>query len=261
MVQRQARAIDAERSGRRRPFVIIATAAALAWCTLVITPGGTHTAFGYDQLHNRPITLDFLRAHLIPANAAAALPFLDPVAFVHQQYPDLFGRAATPTDIATDADRIARDQTTAPDLLAQYAASTQVQTQVGGVVRSYLGYLGRPPDKTGLAYWVGKARRGSATASVNAAMAHSSEFLRTSTLGTNAAFVAGLYARVLGRTPDPSGAAYWKRRLARGLARRTLVGIFLAEPESARATAPEVPLDAGTFALLTRVPTPSERIT
>lgn len=235
--------------------------AAHIWCTLVVVPNGTHTAFFYDQAHNRPLTLDFLRAHLVVGDGTGALPFLDPVAFVVHQYPDFFGRAATPTDIATDADRIARGQTTSADLLASYESSTQVQAQLGAITRGYLAYLGRPPDRTGEAYWTKRVRAGATIASIDAAMADSREFARTSAVLSNQAFVTRLYTTILVRPPDPSGLAYWTGRLAHGLARRTLVASFAGRPEGTRATAPEVTLDIGTFAMLGRAPTSAERST
>jgi hypothetical protein len=52
--------------------------------------------------------------------------------------------------------------------------------------------------------------------------------------GTDAAWITDLYARLLGRTPDPAGLAHWVRRAAT-TPRPTIAGSFYESAESRRA--------------------------
>jgi hypothetical protein len=69
--------------------------------------------------------------------------------------------------------------------------------------------------------------------------------------GTNRGYVAALYPLVHGRTVDPSGLAFWTRRLDQGLSRGALAKSLLTSRESARRTV------TGAYeALLDRAPDP-----
>lgn len=93
---------------------------------------------------------------------------------------------------------------------------------------------------------------------MNAAMAASPEFTRRQASLTDGQFVDALYRDLLARTPDPGGRAHWLAKLASGTSRASVVGSFIAQPESVRATEPYVAVTIGTAGLLGRAPTTAE---
>jgi hypothetical protein len=118
------------------------------------------------------------------------------------------------------------------------------------VTEAFAHYLDRAPDPSGLAYWSTKLQTISLP-SFQASMAASDEIYRKAG-STNAGYVAALYQLVLGRSPDPSGAAFWTARLDAGVGRRSLAVQLLTSPEAARNTV------AAAFAtFLDRAPDPS----
>lgn len=86
-------------------------------------------------------------------------------------------------------------------------------TVVDPVARLYFAYFLRPPDRSGLAYWIGKKRSGSSLYAISQSFAGSSEFVRRYGELTNAEFVDLVYRNVLGRSGDAGGQAYWTRQL------------------------------------------------
>ena len=95
-------------------------------------------------------------------------------------------------------------------------------------------YLGRAPDPTGLAYWVGRMQDGATRDTVRQSVLASSEYLRSNG-GTRAGFVDGLYDDVYGRSADGPGEAHWVAALAAGRSRSSVAGQFLFAPEGRRA--------------------------
>jgi hypothetical protein len=86
-------------------------------------------------------------------------------------------------------------------------------TVVDPVARLYFAYFLRAPDRSGLAYWIGKKRAGSSLYAISQSFASSSEFVRRYGELTNAEFVDLVYRNVLGRSGDAGGQAYWTRQL------------------------------------------------
>ncbi len=114
----------------------------------------------------------------------------------------------------------------------------------------YRQTIGRPGDAGGRAYWTDVVRRGTRITDLGAYMLASDEFYSQS--GRDAdGFVQRLYQRVLGRSADPSGLAYWRDVLARGASRYDVAQAFYASVESRRTRV------RGTFAaVLGRSPDP-----
>ena len=84
----------------------------------------------------------------------------------------------------------------------------------------------RLPDPSGLAYWIKKRRGGATLNTIAASMTASNEFKNTyGTLG-NGQFVDLVYQNVLKRGPDPSGRAYWAKRLDNGFKRSAMMVQF-----------------------------------
>lgn len=122
-------------------------------------------------------------------------------------YTDLLGRAPTPTEAQTVADRvmtgtawatIARELTTSDEWLTTIVTSF------------YRSTLGRDPDPAGLAYWIGRLRSGGHTvAEVAAAMYASPEYFQGLGGGTPESWVTDLYDEILDRVPSGPDLAYW----------------------------------------------------
>ena len=92
------------------------------------------------------------------------------------------------------------------------------------------------------------------------AFAASSEFTRRYGALTNRQFVAALYQNVFGRTADPSGLAFWTKRLDTGRSSRGQVVLQFSESsERVRRSTPIVVPLATAFQLLGRFPTTTER--
>jgi uncharacterized membrane protein len=121
-------------------------------------------------------------------------------------------------------------------------ASGSTQTQVAwGIINSvehrrnevdafYQTLLDRAPDAAS-ASWVDMLQRDGNEAEVIEGIASSAEF--TATHASNAAFVADLYRRLLGREADQDGDVYWQHQLARGMSRSAVAAGFLDSVESA----------------------------
>jgi hypothetical protein len=124
-----------------------------------------------------------------------------------------------------------------PDLAARrQRAADLVRSQTGRghlVDDSFQWFLGRGADPVGRAWWVRQLRSG----------ARSPERMMTELLGsaerwrkagsTAAGWVDAAYPTIYGRSPDPSGRAYWIRQVERLGTARTAARMF-AEPAADR---------------------------
>jgi hypothetical protein len=228
------------------------------WCTFVTFPGVGHTVGAYEPELVKSLTATYFYDHLATAPGTSAAPFPDAVSFVQRQYRDLLLRDADPAGLDYWSRQVAHGTVTPAALVDRFAQSSEMQRSVGTVTRSYLAYLGRVPDPSGLSYWVGKIRTGTSVARVNASLAASSEFQRRQAGLTDSQFIDSLYSDLLSRAPDAGGKAHWMAKLAAGTSRADVVGSFVAQPESIRATAPYVAVTIGTSGLLGRAPTTAE---
>lgn len=143
------------------------------------------------------------------------------------------GRVWVVAQLARDAaaGRPARSTTSAPAVDPASGMDCS-QAQVHAIHRLYLSFLGRPADDTGLATYRASLAQGRTLADVATALASSAEHAhRYGHLG-DAAFVDAAYRIVLGREPDPAGAAHW-REVAR-LHGRTTVLVGFADSEELR---------------------------
>lgn len=227
------------------------------WCTLVPFVGVPHTVGNRQPTLSRSLTATSFYEHLVTGGSTPPIP--DAVSFVQRQYQDLLLRDADPAGLDFWSRRVARGTTSPEGFVDELAQSPELQRSIGAVTRSFLGYLGRPPDPSGLAYWVGKIRGGTSSAKVDASLAASPEFQRRQAGLTDGEFVDALYADLLARPADPGGRAYWLRKLASGTSRASVVASYVTQPESIRATAPDVAVSIGTVGLLGRAPTTAER--
>ena len=84
------------------------------------------------------------------------------------------------------------------------------------VADAYQRYLNRSPDAAGISYWIGRLDNGATDEQLDATFIGSQEYIRAHG-GSGAAWVAGMYHDLLGRTPDAAGQAYWTGQLALGV--------------------------------------------
>ncbi|QYG93553.1 DUF4214 domain-containing protein [Iamia sp. SCSIO 61187] len=82
------------------------------------------------------------------------------------------------------------------------------------VSRLYRSALERAPEPEGLAFWTERLRTGGSVRHV-AARVYGSPELHARAGGTDEAFVAALYDRILGRAAEPGGLAHWSREVGR----------------------------------------------
>lgn len=151
--------------------------------------------------------------------------------FARKATTDVLGRAATDDELSDLGYDVARGQTRrgwTTDLLGSQEERERLVTE------AFEQDLGRAPDSGGLAYWA-KQLQTISLPELHAKLLGSPEVYRRAG-GTNAAYVAALYPLVHGRTVDPSGAAFWTRKLDGGMRRSTLALTLLTSRESAQRT-------------------------
>jgi hypothetical protein len=98
----------------------------------------------------------------------------------------------------------------------------------------YQAAYGRSPDNAGFRFWAAYADR-----TGSSALAMADKFLAAPEFAqvygahpTDAAYVAGLYSHVLGRSPDAAGLAFWLAQANAGQPRDALMVAFAASPEN-----------------------------
>lgn len=96
----------------------------------------------------------------------------------------------------------------------------------------YATYLHRPADPFGRAFWVGQLRQGVSEADVARHFLLSAEYQAAHL--TQAGFVGGLYADVLGRTGDMGGMTFWVSQFSADVSRAMVAQAFLTSKEAYR---------------------------
>jgi hypothetical protein len=101
------------------------------------------------------------------------------------------------------------------------------------VVRLHLGLLGRAPSPDELRAGVEQYREtGSFVGLTEEVLASPGYLARRAGDPSDDAFVRQLYADVLGRRPDPVGAASWLTNLGQGMSRAAVAAEFVQSPEA-----------------------------
>ena len=113
------------------------------------------------------------------------------------------------------------------------APTSSAQAQV---YRLYVAFFLRYPDAAGYQYWSGVRAGGASLQSIAAAFASSAEFVQTYGSLPDSSFVNLVYANVLARSPDSSGANYWQSQLGSGVNRGAMMVGFSESPEFIVAT-------------------------
>ncbi|MEA2671709.1 MAG: hypothetical protein QOG45_1929 [Chloroflexota bacterium] len=120
-------------------------------------------------------------------------------------------------------------------------AFTQTQTYDDAVVAQlYTNIMQRPAagDPNGAGFWAGQLRKGSTPERVAASMVASDERFASPSFGNNTVdtFIAATYRALLGRDPEPQGAAYWHDFLFGGGPRWQMTLDFVSGIEWAQVT-------------------------
>lgn len=111
----------------------------------------------------------------------------------------------------------------------------------GKTYRLYRAAFNRKPDPSGLGFWIDAMDRNVALQSVAGSFVQSPEFASLyGSSPTHAQVVRALYANVLHREPDASGAAFWTRALVNGLSVEQLLIEFSESPENKSQVATEI---------------------
>lgn len=154
--------------------------------------------------------------HTVPmwAMSNGALVFSDPVAnskYVTAAYTDFLQRSPSSSENTFWTTTLS---TGAQNRWSFMNVLTTSNEWVGATVdRMYVDTLGRPADPSGRAYWVDAITTGRYTVAQTAATFYSSsEYFNGIGGGTISSWIADLYGKLLGRSPDASGAAYWASR-------------------------------------------------
>jgi hypothetical protein len=166
----------ADRAGRRRSFVALVALLAATAVTLVA-----------------------------PVSPAAAGPAED-TAFVRAVHVDLVDREPTAEQLTYYAGQLA-DGRPRWRMAGEIAYGIENITQE--ITEIYEQALGRVPDDDGVRYWVNMTIYAhNSFAWVNARVYGSSEYVNAHAAAPEP-WVQGVFADMLGRSPDPAGLAYW----------------------------------------------------
>ena len=180
-----------------------------------------------DRLYAK---LGSIRAQAASLVANGTLDAAAVARFVDQVYSDFLGRQPTANERSAASDAVLSGR------LSRYEVATQLSNTdewIGTrVTRFYRDTLGREPDQGGLDGWVAAIKRGMPIAQAAAGFYASEEYYRGFGGGTDAGWVADLYAKLLNRPPDADGLNGWVAALRAGMQRDYLAAGFYGSPES-----------------------------
>ena len=178
---------------------------------------GTGTSFGTNGAAKVVLVFTYVTSGTTttttgPCTADKA-PFPTVQALVTQQYQDFTGKAPTTAQNGQWVPAITNCSATADALIVSLLPADLTVRDDARLVRLYLAFFKRPPDPDGFAYWQRQLDAGKGLINAAKKFAESPEFKRTYGTLSNGAFIDLVYENVLGRTPDPSGRAFWLTRL------------------------------------------------
>ncbi|MCU1369778.1 MAG: hypothetical protein JWO77_972 [Ilumatobacteraceae bacterium] len=151
--------------------------------------------------------------------------------FGHRVIRDLQFRIAGDSERLTIRNNLAGSTTTRPKIITGLM-DTDLYRGLD-VDRTFVDYLDRQADPSGRTYWINSLHSGKSLVKFRAQLFGSNEYF-TKAGGTNAQYMVAAYADVLGRKPDPSGQAYWTKKLNNGAERGQVALQFLASTEARR---------------------------
>ncbi|HEX7134415.1 MAG TPA: trypsin-like serine protease [Iamia sp.] len=179
-------------------------------------------------------------------------------AFVRRQYLDLFGRQPSNTELFYGVAALEDGKSTAA-FVAELLDGSTFRARSGGVIRLYKAIFLREPDSGGLTFWMGEINRGVSLRRIADLMVRAPEFEILYGELDDAGFVDLVYDNVLERDPSPTELDYWVDELSSGRRTRGQVMVGFSESQEYRdATDPTTSVTAAFWALVRRVPTPTE---
>ncbi len=147
-----------------------------------------------------------------PSKATLA-PFSTLDDFARRQHGDFTKYTPQQPEIDANVAALSDGTLTPAGLVDTLRASEWFDGAYGPSVRLYRAYFLRIPDPSGLEFWANRRRNGTTLSSISQQFAVSSEFKRRYGALTNAQFIDQVYRNVFGRDPDPSGRAFYLKRL------------------------------------------------
>lgn len=99
------------------------------------------------------------------------------------------------------------------------------------VARLYLAAFARVPEATGFSYWKSTISSGMSLQDMANHFANGTEFKNSYSTTTNSDFVDFMYERVLARSAEPEGHAFWLAQLDAGMPKAELLLWFSGSPE------------------------------
>jgi hypothetical protein len=151
--------------------------------------------------------------------------------FVHRATRDLMFRFATPATISSTSLALAEGNTTRPKVIEALMDTDEYRGL--DVDRTFTRFLRRSVDPAGRTYWINSIGNGKALWRFRAQLFGSNEYF-TKAGATNATYLEKVYYDVLGRPIDPSGKAYWGKKLDNGADRGSVALNFINSSEFRR---------------------------
>lgn len=188
------------------------------------TPTGTAFTSGRSTDVQAPAAGQIVRYTVSASNAlgegpesapsmATLAPFSSLEAFARRQHGDFTTYSPQQPEIDGNVAALSDGTQRPSDLIDTLRSSVWFGGAHGPAIRLYRAYFLRIPDPSGLDFWVNRRRNGATLSSISQQFAVSSEFLRRYGSLTNAQFIDQVYRNVFGRAPDPSGRAFYLKRL------------------------------------------------
>ena len=153
---------------------------------------------------------------------------------IQQLYQSVLLRAPSAAELNAAQQQSTAGALDSASLTLSLLGSTEYKAFVQPVVAVYDAFVGRLPDAAGLQFWVDSLRHGESLGRLIEGFLGSGEFAGLAQSSNNALYVGALYDRVLGRSADSQGQAYWTDLLERGVvSRKDMALSFLQSTESA----------------------------
>ncbi|MBX3675203.1 MAG: DUF1800 family protein [Burkholderiales bacterium] len=183
--------------------------------------------------------------------------FADASLFVRQQYRDMLRREGDAGGVEYWAGQVRAGAVARETLIYNMLHAPETLGRLAPVMRLYLAYFRRAPDRDGLDYWADQRSAGRTLAEISQQFAGSQEFAVTYGSTTDREFVQLVYRNVLERQPDAAGFTHWLGELASGRQTRgTLMAVFSESAEFAAKTSAQVRVALLYIAMMGRSPDP-----
>ena len=164
-------------------------------------------------------------------------PSLTNAQFVTTLYEKVLGREPDQGSFDVNVARLGNGVTrgelvaTFVNLIAAPTAVFVPKSTAGAIKEMYDTFLGRLPDKAGLASWIHAADAGTPLLQIANGFAQAPEFTQKYAGTTDSTYVQALYQNTLHRDAEAAGLVYWTDRLTHGHSRAEVALDFALSPE------------------------------